>query len=99
MSLEASRKTQKALALEISIDKLRLVLQQHGISDADCSLNDSRLSTGDGGGRVSLEGDHSSAASRLASLAAIRLGLARHPTQTAQCGCAGRVKGAKHADG
>ena len=62
VSLEASRKTQKALALEISIDKLRLVLQQHGISDADCSLNDSRLSTGDGGGRVSLEGDHSSAA-------------------------------------
>jgi kinesin family protein 4/21/27 len=49
------------LALEISNDRLRLALQQHGIIDIECSLNDSRQSMGEGGGRTSLEGEDSAA--------------------------------------
>jgi kinesin family member 4 len=61
LSLQASRKAQRALALEISNDRLRLALQQHGIIDIECSINDSRQSMGEGGGRTSLEGEDSAA--------------------------------------
>ena len=63
LSIEASRKTQRALSLEIKLDRMRLLLQQHGIGDAECSLNDSRLSAGgDGGLRLSLDADAEHAA-------------------------------------
>jgi len=55
LSMQSSRATQKALSLEIKNDKLRLVLQQNGVVDADLSLNESRQSIGEGV-RSSLDG-------------------------------------------
>ena len=64
INLEATRKAKKVLALEIKNDKLRLLLQQNGISDeCDACINESRHSlegaeAGEEGGLV-LDGGES----------------------------------------
>ena len=48
MSMQSSRATQKALLLEIKCDKLRWVLQQNRVTDADFFPDESCQSVGEG---------------------------------------------------